>query len=340
MSEALDKLVLELRALKAKNGDPSFSELARMVAGVRQQRGVDQAKARVATSTLNDAFRTGRSRLNPALVRDIVVALTGDSQQGEEWAARAGFANAKLNNAADNTADDSAISHLVDANASTSLNQAGGEVSAIDPAVTTGARKEESETDERAKMQWDGSYLDAELGVTTQTTKNIQAHTGVFKSRKSTGFLIALVLGGVAIDFLVPLVINAIYRGYQPLFLDMIGTAVVAMLGGPWLGALTGLFSTGASALLAGPPHLVFALVKIAGAIIWGYGIKYVKSNSYFFPKYLALNVIVAIVCSTISVSIIIGLFGYDLRHPLATILTTVITQPEFGGGGTPFGQY
>jgi len=301
MSEALDKLVLELRALKATHGDPSFAELAKLVASVRQARGDDLAKAKVATSTLNDAFRTGRSRLNPALLRDIVIALTGDVQMGEEWAERCGLANAKLGIVGENTTTDPDIEPMVPA-----------------------------QYDEPAEQP-------ATNLVQVITAKPV---TNPITAR-SVPFLSLLVLGGVAVDFLIPLVVNAIYRGYQPLFLDMIGTAIVAMAGGPWLGALTGLLSTSASALLAGPAHLAFALVKIAGALVWGYGLRRFKLGDTF-PKYLLLNVIVALICSIISVSLIMVLFDNDLRHPLAGTLAEIISSPfhqstqtiNLGGGG------
>lgn len=50
--------------------------------------GASEAASRVARSTVYDAFQPGRRRLNPGLVREIVLALGLDSAQADAWRER------------------------------------------------------------------------------------------------------------------------------------------------------------------------------------------------------------------------------------------------------------
>ena len=52
-----------------------------------------------------------------------------------------------------------------------------------------------------------------------------------------------------------------------PLFLDMIGTIVVACLSGPWVAALTGLLTNLFLALVANPVYLPYAAVSVLCAV-------------------------------------------------------------------------
>lgn len=94
-----------------------------------------------------------------------------------------------------------------------------------------------------------------------------------------------------------------------PVYLDMIGTAISAIVLGPWWGALVGVLTNSGSALLTGPTTLPFALVNIAGALVWGYGVRSWKLGRTV-PKFFLLNVIVAVVCTIIAAPIIILVFG------------------------------
>jgi energy-coupling factor transport system substrate-specific component len=83
----LDHLGRELRALRRGVGEPSYAEIARRVAELRMGHGLDEHAARVAKSTVHDAFRPGRSRINLALVREIVEALGADPSLTDQWLA-------------------------------------------------------------------------------------------------------------------------------------------------------------------------------------------------------------------------------------------------------------
>jgi len=104
-----------------------------------------------------------------------------------------------------------------------------------------------------------------------------------------------------------------------PLFFDMIGTAIVAMVLGPLAGVVTATLTVlGAAAigLPTGAAGVVLALapVPIAGALLWGFGIhKFGFDRS--LTKFILLNVIVGIVCTLIAFTVIsIAFDGYAMH--------------------------
>ena len=59
-----------------------------------------------------------------------------------------------------------------------------------------------------------------------------------------------------------------------PLFMDMIGTIVIACLSGPWVSALCGLLTNVFLALVANPVYLPYAGVSILCGLVTGYMVK------------------------------------------------------------------
>lgn len=98
-----------------------------------------------------------------------------------------------------------------------------------------------------------------------------------------------------------------------PIYLDMIGTAVSALALGPWWGALTGLLTNVSGIAVSGPASLPFALVNVAGALVWGYGVR--RGWGRTLLRFLALNLVVALVCSAIAVTILLGLYSGSVGH-------------------------
>ncbi len=76
------------RRCASRAGEPSYAELARRVTEQRVAAGVDAHAARVAKSTVHDAFRLGRSRVNLPLTRELVVALGADPGLVDRWRER------------------------------------------------------------------------------------------------------------------------------------------------------------------------------------------------------------------------------------------------------------
>lgn len=60
-----------------------------------------------------------------------------------------------------------------------------------------------------------------------------------------------------------------------PLFLDMIGTIIVACLAGPWSAALTGVLTNVFLAVVANPVYLPYAMVSFLCGLVTGYLVKW-----------------------------------------------------------------
>lgn len=101
---------------------------------------------------------------------------------------------------------------------------------------------------------------------------------------------------------------------HLPIFLDMIGTAVVAIVLGPWWGALVGVITNTGSAFLTGPIGLPFALCNVVGALVWGYGVRSFGMGRTI-PRFFILNLIVAVAVSLTAVPIYVFVFGGATGH-------------------------
>ena len=114
-----------------------------------------------------------------------------------------------------------------------------------------------------------------------------------------------------------------------PTFLDMIGTAVVAIVLGPWWGGLVGLITNIGGALILGPVGIPFALVNVAGALVWGYGVRSFGMGASAL-RFFVLNIIVALVTSTVAAPIVTLVFGGATGHP-SDALTAVFVNAGQG---------
>ncbi|MBA4085044.1 MAG: ECF transporter S component [Kytococcus sp.] len=84
----LDALAADLRELRHHAGNPSYAEIALRIDRVRGERGIPAGSARPGRTTVYDAFRSGRRRLDVNLLRDIVRALGGTEDDVEAWTQR------------------------------------------------------------------------------------------------------------------------------------------------------------------------------------------------------------------------------------------------------------
>ncbi len=105
--------------------------------------------------------------------------------------------------------------------------------------------------------------------------------------------------------------INGILK--LPIFLDMIGTMVTAVVLGPWWGALVGAITNIVGSFISGPIGLPFAVVNVAGALVWGYAhqMGWMRKNWSFF----LVSVLVGVVCSLFAVPIYVFVFGGATGH-------------------------
>jgi energy-coupling factor transport system substrate-specific component len=122
---------------------------------------------------------------------------------------------------------------------------------------------------------------------------------------------VMLVALGAAVDVLGGWVAGLLH---VPVFLDTIGTFVVAAVLGPWWGAAAGVGNNVVSALFNGPSSAPFAVVSVAVALVWGYGLRTfgMGRNAWTF---FALNLVVALVAAVISSPIVLVVYGGATGH-------------------------
>lgn len=123
-------------------------------------------------------------------------------------------------------------------------------------------------------------------------------------------YVVALVPVAVALNIVGGQINSALNL---PTFLDMIGTAVGAIVLGPWWGALIGALTNIIASFISGPISLPFAACNIVGALVWGYGVRWGMGKKYW--NFFLLNIIVAVLVSMTAVPIYVFLFGGATGH-------------------------
>ncbi len=78
----------DLQRLRWDAGGPSYAEIATRVSRLRAGRSAPELHQAVARSTVYDAFRTDRKRLDAALVTDIARALGASDDEASQWRRR------------------------------------------------------------------------------------------------------------------------------------------------------------------------------------------------------------------------------------------------------------
>lgn len=140
------------------------------------------------------------------------------------------------------------------------------------------------------------------------------AHQSSAQSLRSyripTNYVIALVPAAVALN-----IVGGYINGSLnlPTFLDMIGTAVVAITIGPWWGALAGALTNTVGGFIGSPMALPFAACNVIGALVWGYGVRWGMAKT--LPRYLLLACITALFVTLMAVPIYVFVFGGATGH-------------------------
>lgn len=249
---AFDRIAEDLQVRRAEAGSPSYAEIALRIGRLREERGGPDAAARPARTTVYDAFRTGRRRMDTALVLDIVRALGADEEEVADWAERCRAA--RLADATPTRAVDGA-----DPESPPPPTPSAPPVPAVPPPPVTA----------------------------------------------KAGLLVAL--GCVAVNLVGRILVVVIPE--IPLYLDMVGTAVAAVILGPWWGAGVGLSTNLLGVAVSGGHSIPFAIVNVAGALVWGYGVRRWRMGRTL-PRFFALNCVTALVCTSLAVPIIMALGG------------------------------
>lgn len=125
-----------------------------------------------------------------------------------------------------------------------------------------------------------------------------------------TNYVIALVPAAVALN-IVGSYINTALK--LPTFLDMIGTAVVAITIGPWWGALAGALTNTINGFISSPISLPFAACNVIGALVWGYGVRWGMGKTMI--RYFILSLLCAVAVSLMAVPIYVFVFGGATGH-------------------------
>ncbi|SCC01126.1 ECF transporter S component [Arthrobacter sp. NIO-1057] len=268
--DSLDAVVGDLQLLRLKAGEISYAEIVRRIAKIREAKGMDPAVSKPARTTVYDAFRPGRSRVNVTLVGEIVLALGCTEAEAQAWKRRCievrSLATIKQ------LTPETPVAALPAQNA---------------PLVAPPTIDELPKGRSKARLDYRTLILCLAINVLGFWTVS---QTGI------------------------------------PLYLDMIGTAVAAILYGPWIGAGIGLSTNLIGLGITDGSSAAFSLVNIAGALVWGYGAMKIRKNNYLC-KFVILNVLVAIVCSLLASVLLVLIFGGGTGHGSEVTMNTLLAK-------------
>lgn len=262
-SEALDEFTLSLRDLRESTG-LSYRSIAAIITEQREAAGSSPAASKIAHTTVSDAFRLGRSRVNPLLVFEIVQALGVGADESQQWRERCVSAMASRGERVTN----SPPTHQPLPN------------DGFDPP------------------------LDAPRTGSMLVTSAALVGAGVLLN--ATGKFLNPLFGDI-------------------FFFDMIGTAVVALLLGPWWSALVGAIFAVVELMKGNVGDALFATTMITSGLLWGYGSRrWGLANS--LPRFLGLSVLVALLTSALAVPITVLYFNGEPGRGLDGFIESITT--------------
>lgn len=267
-TDAFDAIARDLQTLRIEAGDVPYAEIVRRIGKLRELCGVDAVAARPARTTVYDAFRLGRTRINAELVGEIVQALGRSPEEAKTWERRC-------------------LQARLDKAAARQPSPAAPQPSPAAPTV----------------------HIVSTLGQenTAPSRRRIYILLSACLMLNLAGFWLVDAAG-------------------LRLYLDMIGTALAAIACGPWAGVLVGLATNIIGLSITDSSAAAFGLVNMTGALVWGYGAKLIKRNSAL-PKYVLLNVVVAVACSVVSSIILVLLFGGMTGHASETTMQSILAS-------------
>lgn len=106
-----------------------------------------------------------------------------------------------------------------------------------------------------------------------------------------------------------------------PIYLDCIGTIIVGMLAGPWVGAATGFLSNAINAIFD-PTFFPYSLVSIAVGLVTGF--LSLKNMFKKLPNILISGVIISLTASVVAAPITAYLFG-GVTGSGSTLITAML---------------
>lgn len=272
--DSLDAIARDLLALKDAAGPVSYAELVRRIAQLRVERGVNPAAAQPPRTTVYDAFRPGRARIDVGLLRDIVLALGADTDEADRWIRR---------------------------------YQATRRPDDVAPRVAAPPRPRPSP----------GSALPPSPRPTPQLPATPLTAPHPLVSRRVQ---VLIMLGCLIVNFVG---MSTVQLLHLPIYLDMAGTGVAAMIFGPWAGVIVGLSTNVFGFVVGAPGAAPFAIVNVAGALVWGYGIRRFGMGTDLF-RYVNLTLLVAVACSLVGAPLGVLMFGGYSGHGSDNVTSSI----------------
>ena len=289
-AQSFDELSADLRAMRLEAGAPSYGVLAKRVMRQRMERGASEWEARIGRTTVYDAFQPGRRRLDEDLVRELVLALGHSSHEADQWVQRCR----------------SAVNAAQAAKPAGPPDVDGVESRGTGSPADNGAGPENGDAPSREN----GASHDAVAEPVASDGADEPTHwlpSGPWSPPDWSFKAQAVFLAGCLALNLAGRVLE--HETHLALFLDMVGTAVVAVILGPWRGSLVGTATSFAGALISGWNSMPFAPIEVIGALMWGYGVRRYGWGRTI-PRFFALNLIVGLLCAVAAVPIIVWVDG------------------------------
>lgn len=291
--DSLDAIATDLQQLRMQRGEVPYAEIVRRIGKLREAQGADPAVARPGRTTVYDVFRTGRSRINVSLVGEIVTALGCSEVEARQWELRCVKVRTESYRAEEYSAPK-------------------------EPGLPTPKSLEAPSAIEKPTV------IDSELPTEDVASVTPPAVSEKAKEPTPTKPLKFLFLSAC-------LVLNVLgfwliaQTGF-PLYLDMIGTAIAAIVFGPWTGAAIGMATNLIGLGITDESSAAFGLVNVAGALVWGYGARAIRSGNVI-SKFVALNVTTALTCSVVATALLLFIFGGSTGHGSEITMNSLLAK-------------
>ncbi len=134
----------------------------------------------------------------------------------------------------------------------------------------------------------------------------------------------ALIPFAIAINLVIGQLVNILHL---PIFLDSIGTVLVAVLCGPWAGALTGILANVVGGLVLDPGFMPFA--PVAGII--GFVAGWLAIASWFrsWWKLVLAGVVITVALSLVASPIKIAVYGGITPNAVGAVTTFLLAAGQ-----------
>lgn len=331
-----DGVVEDLQRLRQQAGNVSYADIAFRVSHLREERGVSAAAARVARSTVFDAFKSGRRRMNADLIADIALALGEEAEAAEGWRARceeiefnertmeptAGRGQVRPIVSPPTPFTLPAAQHPTDQASSQEFPTVTPQVS-VHGDLQVAASQDENAAPEAKAAEAPRAPLAPQIPQvprtprTPETVTPAAAHPELLK----TSLIIMLLIACVGINIFGNTVIN---KYGLLVFLDMVGTAIAAITLGPWYGVTVAVATNLLTTISGDSVSIWFGLVNVTGALVWGYGYHRLKMSRKPIGFFL-LNISAAVACTLVAVPITVLVFDGFAVHASNTLSQTLI---------------